>query len=218
MKNIFLISLVALLGISGCAKCNRSIFSSEYMECQRVERFWREIEADKVKMIAFFGEDSNEPVEECPFEEFKEALYQITGCCFSKPHPLAGEWVEYNRLECIRQYLENESVRRIAFYTNVMEADTERPEDWQSWAEITEPKRIKEVLKLLYKAMDNEKDRFANEDAVASDLALIQIITEEHKFLIPFSTLGISRGRPIRGVGWTSHELKEKLKQWGFSR
>lgn len=208
-----------LLNLAGCRNERHSAFSPCSVECERLQLIRTSYEMNKFKMVAFFGEDSNEPVEMGPYNDFAGAIFSIVGCCFSNPHPVASEWIEYNRLECIRQYLENESVQRIAFCTNVMEDDTERPENWgKPWAEITEPKQIKEVLTLLYNAMDNEKDRFANETAVASDLARIQIITDKHKFLIQFSTLGIDRGRPICGVGWTAYGLKEKLKQWGFSR
>ncbi len=213
MRNIFsVIGLIILLGVAGCTKCNRHAFSSEGVECQRVERLWRELEADKVKMIAFFGEDSNEPVEECPFEEFKAALYQITGCCFSKPHPLAGEWVEYNRLECIRQYLEKENIQKIAFcggHGGILDFDSEPPETWHPWAEIIEPERIKEVTKLLLKAMEKEGDRFANE---ISPTMPMQIITDKHKFIISVSNYD----HAIRGIGWTSYELRKKLEQWRF--
>jgi hypothetical protein len=213
MRNIFFaIGLAMLLSITGCTKCNRPAFSSGSVECQRVERFWRELETDKVKMIAFFGEDSNEPVDECPFEEFKAAFYQLTGCCFSKPHPLAGEWVEYNRLECIRKYLEKENIQKIAFYGDhgvLLDFGSEPPETWHPWAEIIEPGRIKEVTKLLLKAMEKEGDRFANE---VSPTMPMQIITDKHKFVIEVSDYN----NAICGIGWTSHELRKKLEQWGF--
>lgn len=219
MRDIFVISFIALLGIAGCTQCSRHISSSENIGCQMLRGLFSNLEKEKIQTVAFFGEDSNEPIDEATLKEFKESILVLAGCCFSKPHPLSNEWMEYNRLDCIWENLERENVQKIAFYgghIGILGPDSEPPEDWHSWAEITEPKRIKEVLKLLYKAMDNEKDRFANETAVASDLAQIQIITDKHKFIIPFSTLGIARGRPIRGVGWTAYGFKEKLGEWGF--
>jgi len=219
MRNIFsVIGLAMLLSIAGCAKCNCPAFSSESMECQRLERFWREPEADNVRMIVFFGEDSNEPIEECPFEEFKEALYQLTGCCFSKPHPLASEWMECNRLECIWEYLEKENIQRIAFYENVMDEDKNKPEDWHSlWAEIVEPERTRETIKLFCKAMKRGKDRFANEGIVLGHYDRMQIMTDKHKFIIPIGC-GSRRSKVICGIGWTSYELRKKLAEWGFPR
>lgn len=214
MKNIFsTLGLAVILSAAGCTKYNRFAFSSGSVECQRIEKFWRELETDKVKLVAFFGEDNNEPIDECPFEEFKAAFYHLTGCCFSMPHPLANEWVEYNRLECIQQYLENESVQRIAFYDfrgQLFDEDTKRPEDWgKPWVEIIEPKRIKEVTKLLLDAMEKDDDRFANE---VSPQKPMQIITDKHKFIVYF----VDYNNAIRGIGWTSYELRKKLTKWGF--
>ena len=201
----------------GCTGNNRHISTSESIECQKLKVLFNNLEKENIKTLIFYGEDCNEPVDEATFEEFRETVLYLAGCCFPMPHPLANEWVSYNRLECIRQYLEDESVRRIAFYDfdgTMFDEEKERPEDWgKPWAEITEPKRIKEVLRLLFRAMDKEKDRFANEDVVMSTAARMQIITDKHKFIIPISCY---KGA-IRGIGWTSYELRGQLKKWGFS-
>jgi hypothetical protein len=56
----------------GCTGGNHYVSSSESIECQRIERFWKNLESDKIKMIAFYGKDSNEPIEEVTLEEAKE--------------------------------------------------------------------------------------------------------------------------------------------------
>jgi hypothetical protein len=212
MKSMFIISFVALLGITGCTKCNHPTFSSEGVGCEKLRAFWKEWEEDKIKTIAVFGEDSNDPIANISLGEFEKRFFELVpGCCFCRPHPLANEWTECNRLDCIWKYIESEGVLRIAFYRDM--ADVERPENWDKpWADITEPEKTKEVLKLLYKAMEKENDIYANE---ISSIDQMQIITSKHKFIIPISCY---YGDAIRGIGWTSQELRKKLNQWGFSR
>jgi len=43
----------------------------------------------------------------------------------------------------------------------------------------------------------------------------MQIITDKHKFIIPIGC-GSRRSKVIRGIGWTSYELRGRLKEWGF--
>ncbi|MBN2456962.1 MAG: hypothetical protein JXB29_10600 [Sedimentisphaerales bacterium] len=210
MKNILIVSLVTLLAITGCAANKRCVSSGESRECQRLKHLFNNLEEENIKTILFFAEDSNEPIDEATFREFEGLILHLAGCCFCKPHPLAKEWTGCNRLECILQYLRNESVQRIAFYgfnRQLFDEDTERPEEWDNpWIEITEPKRIKEVIKILLEAVEKEHDRFVNE---LSPQKPMQIMTDKHKFIVYF----IDYENAIRGIGWTSHELQEQLKE-----
>jgi len=43
----------------------------------------------------------------------------------------------------------------------------------------------------------------------------MQIITDKHKFIIPIGC-GSDGSKAIRGVGWTSYELRKLLKELGF--
>jgi len=45
----------------------------------------------------------------------------------------------------------------------------------------------------------------------------MQIITDKHKFIIPIGC-GSDGSKAIRGVGWTSYELRGGLKEWGFPK
>jgi hypothetical protein len=214
MKSILIMSLVTLLGIAGCTECSRHISSSESIECQRLKDLFNNLEKDDIETVLFFAKDGNEPVDEATLEEFEEGILYLAGCCACRPHPLAKEWMECNRLECIWKHLESENVQRLAFYGQVLEEDTERPEDWYNLStEITEPEKIKEVLRLLCKAMKKERDKFANEDTIAGDIARMQITTDKHKFIIPISCYR----KAVRGIGWTSYELRKQLNKWGFS-
>lgn len=207
-----IVCISLLLNLAGCHNERYSAFSPCCVECERLQLIRTSYEMNKFKMIAFFGEDSNEPVEMEPCNDFVGAIFSIVGCCFSEPHPLAGEWVEYNRLECIRQYLEKENIQKIAFYGghgDLPDFASESPENWHPWAEIIEPEKIKIVTKLLLKAMEKESDRFANE---ISFNRLMQIITDKHKFIIAVCDYEGA----IRGIGWTSYELRKKFEQWGF--
>jgi len=207
------------IGVSGCSQSSRFVFSTDSVECQRLHRFFRNLEETatgvKPETIAFFGHDPNEPLEELSFEQFKLVTSWVFGCCCAEPHPLANEWIGYNRLDCIRHNLDTEHVQGIAIYGFEgvpLDEMGRKPEDWgEPWARITEPKRIKQVIRVLCRAMDDEKDRFANE---LSPTMPMQIITDRHKFIIPV----IQYDNAIRGIGWTSPELKQKLDEWGFHR
>jgi len=215
VKNIFVISLTILLGIAGCTGCKRDISSSESIECQRLKVLWERAGEENPQIIIpeIETEFGHESVDEMTWQELGEMVFSTVGCCFCKPHPLAKEWKEYNRLQCIWKHLENENVQRIAFYGQVLEEDTERPEDWCNlWAEINEPEKIKKVVKVLHRAVEREKNKFANEDIVISVVDRMQIITDKHKFIIPISCYR----EAVRGIGWTSEELRKKLREWGF--
>jgi len=210
MRNIFVISFVALLTFAGCNKCNRPAFSSEGVECQRLRILWERMGEENPQIIA--PETDSFGGYEMTWQELEGGVFFAVGCCFSMPHPLASEWVEYNRLECIRQYLEKENIQKIAFYGghgDLPDFASESPENWHPWAEIIEPEKIKIVTKLLLKAMEKESDRFANE---ISFNRLMQIITDKHKFIIAVCDYEGA----IRGIGWTSYELRKKFEQWGF--
>lgn len=216
MKNILIINIVTLLGITGCTGNNRCVSLGESIECQRLNVLFNNLEKENIQMLVFFGEDNNEPVDEVTFEEFRETVLHLAGCCTCRTHPSAKEWEKYNRLECIWEYLEKGNIQRIAFYENVMDEDRIKPEDWHNlWAEIVERKRIKEVVKIFCKAMKRESDKFANEDIVLGHYDRMQIITDKQKFIIPIGC-GSDDSKTIRGVGWTSYELRKLLKEWGF--
>jgi len=218
MKNMLIISLVTLLGITGCTENNRCVSSGESRECQRLKILFNNLEKENIQMVVFFGEDCNEPVDEAKFGEFRETVLHLAGCCTYRTNPLAREWKEYNRLECIWEHLEKENIQRIAFYENVMDEDTSKPEDWHSlWAEIVEPERIRETVELFCKAMKSEKDRFANEGIVSGHYDRMQIMTDKHKFIIPIGC-GSHQSKVICCIGWTSYELRERLKEWGFPK
>lgn len=218
MKNILVMSLAILLGIAGCTESKRCISSSESIECQRLRLLWEHSGEENPQVIipeieTEFGHESGD---EMTWQELGEIVFSTVGCCFCKSHPLAKEWMEYNRLECIREYLEKENIQRIAFYVNVMDEDRIKPEDWHSlWAEIVEPKRIREAVKIFCKAMKKESDRFSNEEIVLGHYDRMQIITDKHKLIIPIGC-GSDGSKAIRGVGWTSYELRKRLKEWGF--
>jgi len=221
MKNIFAISLVILLGITGCAKNNQFISPGEGIECQRLKVLFNNLEEENVEMLAFYGKDVNEPIDEATFEEFRDAILNLAGCCFCKPHPLAKEWKEYKRLECIWENLENEHVQKIAFARfSALESEFDSPElrhspeDQYSWAEIVEPQKINNVLKLLREALKEGKNKFTNEGAIlsVSFRDQMQIVTDKHKYIIPV----YFKGEITYGIGWTSYELREQLKRWGF--
>jgi len=212
-------ALVISLMIMGCNESSRHVSSGKGIECQRLRLLWERDGKENPQIIipeikTEFGYESGD---EMSWEELGEMVFSTIGCCFCKPHPLAKEWTECNRLECAWQYLETENVQRIAFYENVMDEDTNRPEDWHDlWAEIVEPKRISEAIRLFCKAMKKERNKFANEEIVSGHYDRMQIVTDKHKFIVPISC-GSRRSKAICGIGWTSYELQRQLKKWGFS-
>lgn len=210
MRSMLVIGLSILLGIAGCTECSRHISSSESIECQRLRVLWERAGEENPQII--IPETETESGDEMTWQELGEIVFFTVGCCFCKSHPIAKEWMECNRLECIWEHLENEQIHRIAFYKHVMEENSKRPEDWHPWAEITEPERIKEVMKQLCIAMKKSSDRFANDEYVMSGLDRMQIITDKHKFIIPISC----HRKAMCGIGWTSYELREQLRDWGF--
>jgi hypothetical protein len=211
------VCLSILLGIAVCAGCGRHSLSSEGVECQRLRLFWERAGKENPQIIipeinTEFGHESGD---EMTWQELGEMVFFAAGCCYCKPHPLSNEWTEHSRLDCIWEYLEKESVRKIAFYGghgDLLDFDSDPPESWYPWAEIIETERVKQVMKLLYKSIKKEKDRSTNEDAVMQDKERMQIITNNRKFIIPVSDY---KGA-IRGIGWTSYELRKKLTEWGF--
>jgi len=40
----------------------------------------------------------------------------------------------------------------------------------------------------------------------------MRIIADKHKFVIPISCYR----EAVRGIGWTSYEIRKKLREWGF--
>jgi len=63
--------------------------------------------------------------------------------------------------------------------------------------------------------MKMESDGFANEEIVLGHYDRMQIITDKHKFITPIGC-GSHGSKVIHGVGWTSYELRKRLKEWGF--
>lgn len=222
MRNILVINLTILLGAAGCAEYSRHISSSESVECQRLKDLFNNLKKDDIETVLFFTKDSNEPVDEATLEEFEEGILYLAGCCFCKPHPLAKEWKEYKRLECVWENLEKESVQKIAFsrYSALEAADPleeqHSPEDRHLWAGIVEPQKINEVLKLLREALKKGDDKFAHEAEIfsVSYRDQMQIVTDKHKYIIP-----VYFNREITyGIGWTSYKLRNKLVDWGFAK
>jgi hypothetical protein len=220
---LILIALASLIIIGGCRYVTinhkSSSFSNEYIDCQRLKealKYFKEKEhAEKVVFAEFDDEYEYEAGGEIPWEDFEKIIIQSAGCCASSPHHLSKEWEEYEWMDCIWEYIGKETIQRIAFYGHVN--DTERPEDWNGlWAEIAEPQKINEVLKLLREAMEKEKDRFANEGIVIGHGDRMQIITDKHKFIIPIGC-NSQEDEAIRGLGWTSCKLRKKLTDWGLA-
>lgn len=209
---ILIVSLVTLLGITGCAENGWCISPGESIECQRLRVLWERAGEENPQII--IPETESESGDEMSWQELGELVSSAVGCCFCKPHPLAREWVECNRLDCVLEYLAEENIRNISLYVGVLEDNAERPEEWYNlWVEVDEPNKIKTVTKLLCEAVKKEKNRFINEDIVISTAARMQIITDKHRFIIPISCYNGA----IRGIGWTSYELRGQLKKWGFS-
>lgn len=205
--------------IGGCSSYKSASPLNECINCQKLKdtlKYFREEEhAESIILAEFKDEYGSKDGGEVPWEDFEKIILQSAGCCASSPHPLSKEWEEYNWLDCIREYLEKENIQRIAFYSSG--GDIEKPEDWKGlWAEITKPQKIKEALKLLLVAMDEEKDRFAWWGYVVGHHNWMQIVTDKHKFIIPIGC-GSSEDEEICGLGWSSCKLRKKLTDWGLA-
>lgn len=218
MKTKLIIAIFTIqILIGGCSSSESGSSSGECMDCQRLKdvlRYFRDEEhAEKIILAEFKTEYGHQAGSEMPWEDFEKIILQSAGCC--APYHLSEEWEEYNWLDCIREYLEEENVQRIAFYEGIH--FKAKPEDWNSpWAVITEPEKINEMLKLLHEALGEDKDRFANEGIVVGHAGQMQIITDKHKFIIPIA--GNSReDEAIRGLGWSSCKLRKKLTDWGLA-
>jgi hypothetical protein len=212
MKTKLILTIFTMLvSIGGCNSYKSGSSSNEFIDCQRLRdilKYFKEKEhAEKVVLAEFNDGYEHSSGGEVPWEDFEKIIIQSTGCCADSPHPLSKEWEEYNWLDCIREYLEKENIQRIAFYGSGGNS---------SWAEITEPQKIKEVLKLLLKAMEEEKDRFANEGIVVGHGDRMQIITDKHKFIIPIGC-NSRESEAICGLGWSSCKLRKKLTDWGLA-
>jgi hypothetical protein len=138
------------------------------------------------------------------------------------------DWVKYDRLECIWKSLQKEKVQSIGFcegsYVDPNKGllvqpvpSAVSPEEWIC-KDITEPEKIKEVMKLLGKALKESGDKFANEDKVKDSMCglyWMRIVTDKRKAIILIACFAyLSPNEAIRGVGWTSYELMGKLEQW----
>ncbi len=209
MKNTLVISVSILLAFTGCTESNRGVSPGKSPECHRLKQLFNNLREENISNVAFFADDSNAPVDEVGFEEFREVIFELAGCCEGRKHPLSNAWRIYNRLECIWEYLESEKVEKIAF-CEILGSEFTKPKDWQPWVQVTEPEDVREVLRLLSEAIKGEKDRFAHEDWVIADIERMQVITDKHKFIVPISR----HGNTVCGVGWESGELSEQLSEW----
>jgi DNA-directed RNA polymerase subunit L len=205
--------------VGGCGSYKTGPLSNECINCQKLKdtlKYFKEEEhAEKIILAEFKDEYESKDSGEIPWDDFEKIILKSAGCCASSPNPLSKEWQEYSWLDCIRGYLEKENIQRIAFYGHVNNRD--KPEDWHGvWAEIAEPQKIEEALKLLLDAVDKEKDRFANWEIVVGHNARMQIVTDRHKFIIPISC-GSSEDEEVCGLGWSSCKLRKKLTDWGLA-
>jgi hypothetical protein len=220
VKTKFILTIFTMLVlIGGCSSYKSDSSSNECINCQKLRdilRYFKEEEhAEKVILAEFKTKYGHEAGGEIPWEDFEKIVIQSAGCCASSPHPLTNELKEYDRLDCIREYLEKENIQRIAFYEGIH--FRAKPEDWNSpWAEIIEPGKLNELLQLLREAMEKEKNRFANEGIVVGHDNWMQIITDKHKFIIPIGC-NSRRSEVIRGIGWTSCKLRKKLTEWSLA-
>ncbi len=210
-KNLFIIILPMLFAIAGCKVQKHNILPRENAGCERLKYYWEALGVPKDKII-FYDKDSNEPTEESSFDAFTAGVLYEAGCCSSMSHPLSKEWVIYPRLECMWGTLQKENIRKITFCVTWRPYE-KSPEDWNCEG-IIESEKIKEIMKLLGKAMAKSTDRFANEANVESGgtQQWMQIITDKNKFMTPIY-YDFEKGATY-GIGWTSDELMDKLKQW----
>jgi hypothetical protein len=216
MRTTFIISFIVMFGIEGCTKCNQPALSSQATDCNRLKTLWERMGKEKPQLIIpeINEEFKHKSREEMTWDEFGEIVFFTAGCCYCMPLPDANEWLKCYRFESILPYLETEKIQKIKFYEN-MGYEVIPEKDWpQRLMEITDSERINDIINLVKIALKHANDKFAYEEEVVRGNEQIAIITNKHKFIIPV----IEYEGAIRGIGWTSYELKDKLAQWGFHR
>lgn len=131
--------------------------------------------------------------------------------------PMSEE--EYRVLECVWENLKKENIQRITFYQSVrgyFRPPSKR--EWGLWGEITEQRKINEVLKLLGEALKEGDKTFVDEGYFESKeeepFVRMQIVTDKHKYIIPFFLYR----EGAYGQGWTSYDLRKKLTEWGLAK
>lgn len=114
-------------------------------------------------------------------------------------------WIKCDNYEVLSRYLKNEKAQKIVFCGIDYYSDLP-PERWWTWGEITEPNRIKLSLQIIQAG--NTKGIMP----IYCDGSII-IITNKHKFLMP----AMWDNKEVYSHRWKSTELREKLREWGFS-
>jgi len=228
MKTLRIVLLAVMF--TGCGGQSRQILPRENASCKGVRDFWDSeswgatisthssgaiVQSPEDLTVAYYGKDSNEPLQKSRFEDLQAEALQDAGCCSCTTYSEAKDWTNYIQLECMWEYLENETVQKIGFCFTFGYGN---PADWGNdnfshCADIAEPERIKEILKLLEKGIRSESNMFVHGDTGCAFDGWIRIVTDKHKFTTPFWYNCIVKGA-FCGVGWTSRELTGKMKQW----
>jgi len=133
--------------------------------------------------------------------DIERYLYMSAGCNCRR-YPPSMDWIECVKIEGAWKYLRKDKIQKITF----CKADFYdlSPENWGGW-DIVEPEKINKTIELI----DNSEKR--NNMSVISD-GRMKIITDKHKFIIPI----LVGDQKVHGYEWSSAELREKLKDWGY--
>ncbi len=119
------------------------------------------------------------------------------------PYPVSNNWIYCGDISEIWKYLDNEKVQKIAFC--VADSDLS-PDNWWTWGEIADPNRICQTLKLI-------RDAKIKGYIGVLCFGRMKIITDKHKFIVPVEW----DNELVFCYRWKSTELRDKLRQWGFS-
>lgn len=148
-------------------------------------------------------------------------LLFITGCVSesaSLSNPIASSscwWIQSDTLERVWPYFEQEKVQKFGLARRGNMVDPP-----QYVFETTEPKRIKVIMDLLRKALEEEEEREKrgvygwSGTIILSGGKQMIIITDQHKYAI---FIEWDEGK-IYGMEWVSSELKRQLWKWGYGR
>ncbi len=116
-------------------------------------------------------------------------------------------WIECNSLGTIWDDLENQDIQRIAF----CETDIEDIEKWYVRFEVPE-ECIEKTKELIGKALQDAKKRGFRRESIW-DIYRMKIITDKHKYVVPVRW----DSKKIYGIDWTSYELRDYLRKYGFA-